>query len=172
MNEGLLIIERMIIESLSRKEKNIFELSSDTTIDQSLLLNVLPNLLMKNHIKYLRGIYSIDKESSLLWSTNINLKENVKEETKEIFLSLVNQFYQKEVKELGSMPQLKLQKMWLTHQEEVVLRSHLNGLESFFHSVKESRKKFPMKEKTAEQKIIFWGCTNYSDLVSGVLEAV
>jgi hypothetical protein len=39
MNEGLLIIERMIIESLSRKEKNIFELSSDTTIDQSLLLN-------------------------------------------------------------------------------------------------------------------------------------
>lgn len=171
MNEGLLVIERIVIESLSKKEKNIFELSYDTSLDQALLLNVLPNLMMKNLVKYVRGIYSIDKENSLLWSQSINKKENVKEELKEMFSSMVNHLYKNEI-ESSKTSQLKLQKMWLTNQEEVILRSHLNALDCFFQSVKESRKNEPLKEKIAEQKVVFWGCTNYSDLLNGILAAV
>ena len=51
MNDGLLIIERIIIESISKKEKNLQEIMSDTNLNHSLLLNVLPNLLMKNMIR-------------------------------------------------------------------------------------------------------------------------
>jgi hypothetical protein len=173
MNDGLLIIERIIIESISKKEKNLQEIMSDTNLNHSLLLNVLPNLLMKNMIRYTRGIYSIEKENCVKWLSDINRKDNVKEEAKELFVSLVNQYFKKDLEKTPSpLPQLKIQKVWLTRDEEMILNSHLAGLDSFFNGVKASRRVKPEKEKTYEQKVVIWGHSQYSDLVEGVLEAV
>jgi hypothetical protein len=172
MNDGLLIIERMIIESLSKKEKNLHEIEFDTNLNHSLLLNVLPNLLMKNLIRYKRGIYFIEKESCFLWLHEINKSENIKEEVKELFVSMVNQFYTKEKKLALVAPQLKVKKMWLTPDEELILRSHMACLEGFFNGVKESRKRSPIREKTSEQRVVIWGLSQYSDLIEGVLDAV
>jgi len=169
MKDGLLLVERIIIESLAKKEKNVFELEIDTNLDQALLLNILPNLLMKNLVRYQRGIYSIDKEKSLLWLDTINERENIKEEVKELFTSLVNEYFKDDLKKSS---ELKVQKIWLTRDEELILKGHLNTLESFFSSVRESRKSRPQKEKTAEQKVVVWGLSNYQDIVQGVLEAV
>jgi hypothetical protein len=69
-------------------------------------------------------------------------------------------------------PQLKIQKVWLTRDEEVILRSHMATLESFFTGVKASRRVKPQKEKTSEQRVVIWGFSQYSDLVDGVLKAV
>ena len=173
MKDGLLMIERIVIESLSKKEKNIQEIEIDTNLVHGLLLNILPNLLMRNMIKYKNGTYSLDKEHCFVWLSEANKKENVKEEAKEIFTALVNQYFKKE----ASMPaqsgaQLKIQKMWLTRDEEFILKSHMATLESFFSSVKEARKHHPQREKTCEQRVVIWGTTHYSDLVEGVLQAV
>jgi hypothetical protein len=46
------------------------------------------------------------------------------------------------------------------------------NLENFFQNIKKSRKSQPVREKTHEQKVVFWGASQYSDLVHGVLEAV
>lgn len=173
MKDGLLIIERIIVESLSKKERNMQEIIVDTNLDHSLLLNVLPNLLMKNMIRYKRGIYSIDKENCFQWLTQVNQTDNVKEEAKELFISLVNQYFQKDDEKKQALPpQLKIQKMWLTEGEEMVLRSHMAGLEAFFTGVKASRKTKPQREKTCEQRVVIWGLSQYSDLVEGVLQAV
>lgn len=173
MKDGLLIIERIIVESLSKKERNMQEIIFDTNLDHSLLLNVLPNLLMKNMIRYKRGIYSIDKENCFQWLTQVNHTDNVKEEAKELFISLVNQYFQKDDEKKQALPtQLKIQKMWLTEGEEMVLRSHMAGLEAFFNGVKASRKTKPQREKTCEQRVVIWGLSQYSDLVEGVLQAV
>jgi hypothetical protein len=173
MKDGLLIIERIIIESLSKKERNLQELIIDTNLEQSLLLNVLPNLIMKNIIRYSRGTYSIDKENCFQWLSEVNRDDNVKEEAKELFISLVNQYFTKgEEKKTSIEPQLKIQKMWLTREEEVILRSHMAGLESFFTGVKASRRMKPEREKTHEQRVVIWGLSQYSDLVDGVLQAV
>ena len=48
MEKGLLLIERFIIESLSKKDMNIQELAIQTKLDHGLLLNILPNLMMRN----------------------------------------------------------------------------------------------------------------------------
>lgn len=173
MKDGLLIIERIIVESLSKKERNMQEIINDTNLDQALLLNILPNLLMKNMIRYTRGIYSIDKEHCMLWLNEINKTDNVKEEAKELFISLVNQYFQKDVRLNNSVsPQLKIQKVWLTTDEEMVLRSHMASLDGFFSGVKASRKVKPQREKTCEQRVVIWGLSQYSDLVEGVLKAV
>lgn len=173
MKDGLLIIERIIIESLSKKERNLQEIMIDTNLEHSLLLNVLPNLMMKNMVKYSRGIYCIDKENCLQWLSDVNKCDNVKEEAKELFISLVNQYFQEGIqKKDTTSPQLKIQKVWLTKDEEVVLRSHMASLEGFFSGIKASRKVRPLKEKTCEQRVVIWGLSQYSDLVDGVLRAV
>lgn len=173
MKDGLLMIERIVIESLSKKEKNIQQIEIDTNLAHGLLLNILPNLLMRNMVKYKNGIYSLDKDQCFLWLNEVNKKENVKEEAKEIFTSLVNQYFKKDsTTSPKTGAQLKIQKVWLTRDEEIILKSHMASLESFFYSVKEARKHHPQKEKTCEQRVVVWGLTHYSDLVEGVLQAV
>lgn len=173
MKEGLLILERIIIESLSKKERNLQEIIHDTNLEHSLLLNILPNLLMKNMIRYNRGTYFLEKENCFQWLGEINHGDNVKEEAKELFISLVNQYFNKEMDKKSSIePHLKIQKMWLTRDEEVVLRSHMASLDGFFTGVKASRRTKPERERTYEQRVVIWGFSQYSDLIDGVLEAV
>lgn len=173
MKDGLLLIERMVIESLAKKEKNIQEIEIDTNLDHGLLLNILPNLLMRNIIRYKSGVYSLEKDQCFSWLSEVNKRENVKEEAREIFTSLVNQYFKKDKqKEAQNSPQLKIQKMWLTKDEELVLKSHMAGLEGFFNGIKEARKHHPQREKTCEQRVVVWGFSHYSDLIEGVLQAV
>jgi hypothetical protein len=173
MKDGLLLLERIIIESVSKKEKNIQELALDTNLEHAILLNILPNLLMKNIIKYQRGSYSIEKVTSLQWLKTINKDDNVKEEAKELFTSLVNQYFKKDIaNNFTPTSLLKIKKVWLTHDEEIVLNSHMINLENFFNGIKNSRKLKPVREKTYEQKVVIWGTSQYSSLVRGVLEAV
>nr|BDT26832.1 hypothetical protein BHI3_02980 [Bacteriovorax sp. HI3] len=173
MSDGLLMIERMVIESLSKKEKNIQEIEIDTNLSHGLLLNILPNLLMRNMVRYRSGIYSIDKDHCFEWLSEVNRKENVKEEAREIFSSLVNQYFKKETQPSSQNgPQLKIQKVWLTREEELILKSHMATLEGFFNGVKEARKYHPQREKTCEQRVVVWGLSHYSDLIEGVLQAV
>lgn len=173
MKDGLLIIERIIIESLSKKERNLQEIINDTNLDHALLLNVLPILLMKNMIRYTRGTYSIEKENCFQWLNEINKSDYVKEEAKELFISLVNQYFRKDVEKKPAIDtQLKIQKVWLTRDEELVLRSHMASLDGFFTGVKASRRVKPEREKTCEQRVVIWGLSQYSDLVDGVLKAV
>jgi hypothetical protein len=173
MSNGLLLVERIVIESLSKKEKNIQEIEIDTKLSHGLLLNILPNLLMRNMIRYRAGIYSLDRENCFSWLSEVNKRENVKEEAKELFTSLVNQYFKNEAPEQEmAAPQLKIKKMWLTREEEMILKSHLATLEGFFQGVKESRLHNPQREKTCEQRVVIWGLSHYCDLVEGVLEAV
>ena len=129
---------------------------------------------MKNMIRYNRGSYCLDKEKSFQWLSEVNKDDHVKEEVKELFTSLVNQYFakEKEMKKLESRPQLKIKKVWLTKEEEVILRSHMAVLESFFAGIKESRKMKAQREKTYEQRVVIWGLSQYSDLIEGSLKAV
>jgi CRISPR/Cas system-associated protein Csx1 len=172
MKDGLMLIERIVIESIAKKEKNIYELSIDTNLNQPLLLNILPELLMKNLIKYHRGIYSIDLQQSLMWKNTINKKINLKEEVKELFASIVNDYFNESISQNEKNSELKIQKVWLDKNEELILKNHLNSLDNFLKTIKQNHEKKSMKPKTFEQKILIWGVSNYSQLIDGILTAV
>jgi len=172
MNTGLLILERMIIESLSKKEKNIMELIHDTNLDQRILLNLLPSMILKKYLNYNRGQYSLNKENALLWKDTINSKENVKEEVKELFSTLVNQYFKEEIPEQGGHQQLKVQKVNLTKDELTTLKSHLLSIENFISDVRRRRLSKPTGEKTFEQKVLIMGYAPYDDLTRELLANV
>lgn len=169
MEKGLLLIERFIIESLSKKDMNIQELAIQTKLDHGLLLNILPNLMMRNMIQYKRGTYSLNRLEGQKWISQINKKEFLKEEVKDVFQSLVNNYFKEEV---AKNSDLKVQKIWLTKDEELTFNSHLKGLENFFKNVKESRLRKAENERLFEQKVVVWGHMSYGDIVNEILEAV
>lgn len=169
MKNGLLVLERIVIESLIKKEMNIEELVVQTGLSHGLLLNILPNLIMNFLVKYERGQYSLNREMIGQWSKEINKIENLKEEAREIFNSLVNSYFKQEVER---SVELKIQKLWLTADEEKLLNGHLKNLESFFKNIKEQRLRKPVVERTKQQKVIVWGHLEYSNIIQEVLEAV
>lgn len=177
MKKGLLIVERIVVESLSKKEKNISEIEIDTRLTHDLLLNILSGLILQGIIRYKGGIYSLAKENSFLWLKQINERNVLKEEVKELFTSLVNQYFKSDFAKseqikLDQLTQLKIQKMWLTPDEEMVLKSHMATLDGFFQGIKDARKKSPEKEKICEQRVVIWGVSTYADLIDGTLKAI
>ncbi len=172
MRNGLLLIERMIVESLLKKDRNVYELAIDTGLNEALLLNVIPNLLMKNILHYGRGIYKINRKDSEVWLAELGKIESVKEEVRELFTSLLNQFFAEDLKKMNSDTSLKVQKMWLNDKEQVILNSHLKNLDLFFAGVKDKRKGHYLPAKTHEEKVVIWGMSSYSELLEGSLRAI
>jgi hypothetical protein len=172
MRNGLLLIERMIVESLLKKDRNVYELAIDTGLNETLLLNVIPNLLMKNILHYGRGIYKINRTDSELWLSELGKSESIKEEVRELFASLLNQFFTEDLKKMNGSTSLKVQKVWLNDKEQVILNSHLKNLDLFFTGVKDNRKGSLVPSKTHEEKVVIWGISSYAELLEGSLKAI
>jgi len=160
--EGLLIVERIVIESLAKKAKNLNSLIEDTELSHNLLLNILPNLLMKNLISFERSMYYLNDLNIENIKKINHHKLALKNETKEIFTSLVNQYFDKDMKESSLF---KMQKIFVTNEEEKVLKNHLLSLDNFINQIKERRLKSPILEKTSDKKILYWGMSNYGNLL-------
>ena len=98
MKNGLLVIERMVLESLSKKNRNLEELANDTGLDHGLLKNILPAFLMNNLVNYQRGIYKLNNDEMRKERIkSYNAKENIKEEVKELFTSMVNKYFREDL---------------------------------------------------------------------------
>ncbi len=168
-NDGLLVIERIVLESLAKKSKNLEELSLDTNLDSSLLLNILPLLSMKNIVSYNKGHYFLNADIFKGQLRLINSASAIKEEVKELFVSLVNNYFSKQ-KENDAF--LKVKKIFLTNDEEKIFQAHLKNLESFIKNIEDQRHKRPVYSKLAEHKVIIWGHSKYSELVNSIVNAV
>ncbi len=173
MKNGLLVIERMVLESLSKKNRNLEELANDTGLDHGLLKNILPAFLMNNLVNYQRGIYKLNNDEMRKERIkSYNAKENIKEEVKELFTSMVNKYFREDLQNRKNKIGVKVKKVWLTPQEEKIFNSYLINLESFIQSIEQQRKLKPQKEKLCEKKVVIWGYSDYSSIADGSLCAV
>lgn len=172
MLEGLLVVERMVLESLSRKARNLQEIMIDTGLGEDLLKNIIPFFLMENMVRYERGIYSLNMKENQKWLEKINKREHLKEEVRELFTSLINQYFNEMKLEENKNVNLKVRKVWLNPSEEKILNSYVKSIESFIKNIEDDRKRKPVQERLCEKKVFIWGQTDYSHLARGVLEAV
>lgn len=165
MNVQLLVVERMVLESLIKGDKTITQIALDTKIQKRVLTNILANCLSNGFISFRKGFYSLNNKTKLEWLPAINKKDHVKEEVKELFSSLTNNYFSKE----KNNAQLKMQKLSMTKDEEVIFKSLIYNIEFFISSIKSDRSRRPIKEKTCDQTIIFWGHSNYAEVVKSTL---
>ncbi len=166
MSLGLLIIERMVLESLNNKEKTIMQLKEDTKINEILLWNIIKSLMERSMVKKHNGHYKINTSNINNWLDKINNDNNKKEEIKELFVSLVNQYYSQH----NNDTKIHLKKVYLTPRDEERLELLISAINSFLDDVKNNQFRSSVNELSSK-KIIFVGQSNYIDLVNNSLES-
>ncbi len=167
MKDGLLLVERIILESLQNGQKTVDELSSDTCLKKNLLISLMSNLF-NDHIIVKKGnYYDLNYENKKDWIYRVNSKESIKGEVKELFLSMINQHFEElEYKSCG----LKMKKIFVSEKDEKILQAHFKNLHDFV----ENLEKYPVEnceKPTHSKKVIFWGQSDYGALIENSLIA-
>ncbi len=167
--QGVLIVERMVLECLEKRSRNLAEIQEDTGLSYQLLINVLSLLLARGMVNYQKSEYSLNLAKKSDWFDQVKDENSIKAELKELFSSLVNQYYQREWSRETS---LNIQKIWLTKEEKKALDLKLKEINSFINKIKSIRKARPEKERTKEKQVLIWGTSSYHSLVDSILNAV
>ncbi|MCO4794699.1 MAG: hypothetical protein KC493_13355 [Bacteriovoracaceae bacterium] len=167
MKDGLLLVERIILESLSTGEKSLEELIKDTGLRKNLLLSLISNLYQDHIILREGNTYLLNEENKKNWLPKVNSKESVRGEIKELFLTMVNNHFEDlEYRSCG----LKMKKIHVNKRDEKILQAHFKNLHDFV----ENLEKYPdkkAKSPTYEKKVIFWGQSDYGSLIETSLVA-
>jgi uncharacterized protein YutD len=164
MENTILIIERIVIESLSKRPQTFEKLIDQTSLNESLLQAVLGQLIQKGILKYKNFEYELNWELKDQWLPVVTNKEGFKAEIKELFASLVNQIYENQ-----GEGKLKVQKIYLNNREKDELDRKLSDIDSFIQGIKNQRKAYPVKENISQQQVVFYGNSEYQSLVKNIL---
>ena len=149
MLKGLLLVERLVFDSLSRREKNIMDIVTDTGLNYSTVRSLLSNLVLKNIIVFERGVY----------------KRNI--------TTLNPQDHRDEVVEVAqSMEHVILKKMVISEEDAKILESMMASINSFLNNIQNKQLSRPIGHKTCEKKVVLMGISNYSVLADASLKAV
>ena len=165
MEKSLLVIERIVLESLERGALALEELESQSGLDGALLKAVIFELINRGFIHRNKGRYSLDWNNKQSWLPILKNKEGVKAEIKELFSSLVNRQYESE-----SNSTLRVQKIWLKPEEKEDLERRLKDIDFFIENIREKRRTRPVSEKVSQRQVLFYGSSQYDSLVDTILK--
>ena len=150
MNQGLILWERMVLESLGQKEKNFEDLCRDTSIGSSLLKNILKELMQRDIIVEISGNYQVKGSLSLQG-------ELIQEEVKDVFSSIVGLYYK-------NKSQIKLKKIFLSPAEFDIFQMQLYSLEGFLEKIAKEKREI----RLCEQRVVVWGHAPYVHLLDEI----
>ena len=164
---GVIIIERIVLESLQKGPSDFLKIQEDTGLNYKVLIGVLATLLKRKIIKRNKWQYQLNKELEQEWRQQINDEQALKIELQEMFSALVNQHYNEE--SLNKKTALKVKKVWLTRKETKALHEKIRELNQFIDDITRVRKFYPEAEKTKEQLVLICGTTTYDSLINGAI---
>ena len=165
MNKTLSILERIVIESLNKTPKNLILLSNDTGIRMNILENIVKELVAIEFIFFNDDIYKLNITKIKNWMKGSHASSSQKSELRSLFDLVVSNYQMNNKLE----NKLKLQKVYLTYEEERIYNEHLAQLEDFIKQVNRNRKIDEIKFNTNQESVIYWGHTEYSNLIDEAL---
>ena len=169
ITEGILVVERIVLECLEKSSRDLGQIQEDTGLGYKFLVNILSYLIERGMVKYENSQYCLNLDQKKDWIHHLQDQSSIKEEVKELFSSLVNEYYREELKQKTS---LNVQKIWLTEKEKRSLDFKLQDINDFIHKIKNNRKFYPEKEKTREKQVLIWGISPYQSLMEGLLRTI
>lgn len=161
MFNGLTIFERIIIESLEKREKKFEDLHNDTCLQKTILANSLNYLLAKTIIVVNKDTYGLNMKYKHLWQADINSPINVELELQEILESLLKLALKHQGKD-----HLKIKKVTVGESDRIILKAMLRNVEAFINNL--GKKKQTRLEKTSDQQIVVWGLATYNELLKEI----
>jgi hypothetical protein len=166
--KNLLVMERYVLEALETGAKNFSQTHEATGIDYALLNNILSDLTTRNMVSYKQGLYSLNLSGKAGWLPQINSGENLNAEVKELFSTMVSHHFTTKSQD----KELKVQKLFMTQEEERIFQSYLINMEKFIKDVQREQKVRGQQGKVREQKLIVWGKASYESVVQTTLKAI
>jgi len=149
--EAFIIWERIVLESLAKAPKTEKELENDTSVKKNILTKIIQGLMQKDII--------VQKENKYFLGNN-TANYQVAEEIKDIFSTLVNNYYAGKKRSV-----LKLKKCYFTPEELKIFQAYLYSIEALIENVQKERAIRPVKNKICEQKVILWAYAQYASLL-------
>lgn len=149
-------VERAVLESVGREKKTVFDVAQDLNICPGLTQELLDSLVTNQLLHKAQHSYSLNNSQLL--------KIDAQGEIAELAEEVVNTC-------LGSRSDsaIGVQKFWLSPSDEKILRALLLNVERFISNIKKDH--LAKKDKLSEQKVIFWGMTDYQKLIQRNLNA-
>ncbi len=157
---GITNLERFILESLNRSEKDIISISKDLKLDLKITHNCLNQLCAKNLISIEGNKYFINQEVDRRKVNYINSKESLTGE----FTRLIENHIEDSIYE--SKDNFALKKVYLNNDDEILLGAMLKSLESFLAEINSKNRK--QKFNTNEKSYIFWGFNKYQNIINNL----
>lgn len=152
----MLLFERLVLESLQKKAKNIQRLSADINLNGKIIDNVLSKFQEINLIQKSKENISLNLTNLKDYLKGQN-QESLKYELRELFTYIID-LYCAEGKS-----KFKLRKVYLTPGEEKILQSYWYTIEKFIKNIEqEKRNEAPL----VNHKVVFWGEANYLDIIN------
>lgn len=172
--KNLLVMERYVLEALESGPKNFAQMYQATEVDYGLLNNILSELMIKNMVRYDRGRYCLNLEEKSNWLSQVNSKECLSTEVKELFGTFVTHHFDGEElnKDKDKNKELKVQKLYMTSEEEKIFQTYLINMEKFIKDVQREQKARGRQGQVKEKKIVVWGKANYESVVRSSLKAI
>lgn len=164
ISSGLLIVERVVLESLEKREQTLNELKEQTGFSCSLLKGVLQLLLSKRIIKKDKHFYLLNWNEKKSWLPIVQGRQGVHSELRELLNIMVEQ-------EKSESNIFRFKKVWLEPKEKEELERKWKEIEHFMNTIKENRKRKPVRERTIGKQVIFFGVSPYESLVDGVIKS-
>lgn len=153
-----ILAERMIVESLSLSPKGLLQLSEDTGLRLQVLKAITAQLIEKGHIQIDENqLYKVIPQK--VPNLSNSPKEMIRRELGDFFDNFTRFFMQKNQLQ-GSF---KLNKVYLDEIDMVALKRHLSNIELLIQNSQKTN--FKNNHLTKNKKVIFWGLSNYGELV-------
>lgn len=157
---SLTILERMILESLSKSKKSVLELIYDIDLEIELIQNAIEELKQRNLVKASKGIVEINIEELTKWNQSEHIKDSLREEIKEILEASIDTYF---ANPENSMVRIK--KVNMSSDEKKIFNAMISNLDNFIKGLTESKKNQSVKD----QEVIFWGFSGYRNLAEQIM---
>lgn len=153
----LTCVERLIIESLGRSEKTVFELHCDTTLSQRILMNILNALTLRGITQQRDGKYSISKHMT---SETLNLIKNSMGQKTEALELIESMLSQESI--------VRLKKVYVSEKDKPILNALLNNLNNFFQTLPEA----PKNVRLSDFSLFIWGEDQYGKNINRMMKGL
>ncbi len=161
-NNSLILLERVILESLMRGEKNPSELQHDTGITLTCIESILEDFIQRDICFMTADGYRLSNQGKR-WNEKSNFIDR-KVEALEFFST----FFEQSINQRQG--KLKMKKVWMDQCEQMLFMQLLDRVDDYIHRVqlrnRQQQKRGIKLGKLKEQVVVLWGNTFYGDLVN------
>jgi hypothetical protein len=146
--------ERIVIESLLKKNRNLEDINHDTSLENSIIQNSLMSLLTKRFIKKELDLYCVILDQVKQYLTS---KESLSDQLSEREILINSMLYK-------SCP-LNFYKVHLSEKDQTILNGLLKNLENFFEEIQKKNNK---SHSTKDEQIFILGGSNYVNTIKNI----